>query len=228
MDGHGVGKPEGALGARFYTRLGLSVYDAGVLLFNNHVVWRCPTSRILDLYDRHALGNHLDVGVGTGWYLDRCRFPASNPRIGLVDLNQNALDKAGRRLGRYEVETFHADVLQPVEAATEPFESVSLVYLLHCLPVPAEQKPQVISHLRGLLSPGATVFGATILGDSARHNPMGRLMMNALNRSGVFSNREDSREVLAAGLEDHLEQVELHQEGAVLLFSGRLGAAARN
>jgi len=32
------GAARGAVGARFYTWVGLSIYDVGVLGFNNHVV----------------------------------------------------------------------------------------------------------------------------------------------------------------------------------------------
>jgi hypothetical protein len=216
----------GAVGARIYSRWFLRIYDLGVLGFNNHITWRCPTSRILAHYDEFLSGNHLEAAVGTGWYLDHCQFPVPDPRIGLIDLNEGTLQTASTRLRRYAPETHLADLLEPVDVQTEPFDSLGLCYLLHCLPVDPSQKVQVVSNLRSLLNPGAVVFGATILGDQAEHNTVGRLMMWGLNRTGVFSNRDDTVEILTAGLEEHLDQVSVEIVGRVALFAGRLPAGS--
>jgi len=45
----------------------LSGYDLWVLGFSNTFVWRCPTRLLLEFYNEHISGNHLDVGVGTGY-----------------------------------------------------------------------------------------------------------------------------------------------------------------
>ena len=84
-------------GQAIYSPITLAVYDLIVLALSNPLIWRCPTGRILQLYDRHVTDNHLDVGVGTGWYLDRCHFPNPAPRIGLLDLNPNSLAAASRQ-----------------------------------------------------------------------------------------------------------------------------------
>ena len=76
------------------------VYDALVLGFSNHVLWKCPTAGLLDLYNANVTSNHLDVGVGTGYYLDRCRFPDAEPRLALMDLNENSLSCAAKRVAR--------------------------------------------------------------------------------------------------------------------------------
>ena len=155
------GAARGAAGARFYTRVGLSLYDVGVLGFNNHVVWRCPTRRLLQQYNENVSANHLEAGVGTGWYLDHCRFPVPQPRIGLIDLNPSALAKTRSRLRRFEPESHHADLLEPVPALTDPFDSLAMCYLLHCLPVEPEHKSQVVPNLRALLNPGSPRVAAS-------------------------------------------------------------------
>lgn len=221
------GVARGAAGARFYTRVGLSLYDVGVLGFNNHMVWRCPTRRLLQQYDENVSANHLEAGVGTGWYLDHCRFPAPQPRIGLIDLNPSALAKTRSRLRRFEPESHHADLLEPVPALTDPFDSLAMCYLLHCLPVEPEQKSQVVPNLRALLNPGAVVFGATILGDAGQHSALGRAMLRGLNSTAVFSNRGDTLETLAAGLEEHLDDLDIELVGAVAVFRGVLKTADR-
>ncbi len=43
------------------------------------------TRPFLTLYDQYVSANHLDIGVGTGYFLDHCRFPAANPRLALMD-----------------------------------------------------------------------------------------------------------------------------------------------
>src|SRR5579859_657862 len=89
-------------GAAIYSRTILSVYDIGVLGFSNTFVWKCPTSQILSFYDDHVSANHLDVGVGTGYFLDKCEFPLESPRITLFDLNRNSLRATAKRIGRYK------------------------------------------------------------------------------------------------------------------------------
>src|SRR5687767_10468476 len=85
-----------------YSRAFLAVYDAIALNFFMPYVWRCPAREVLGLYDRHVSANHLDVGAGTGWFLDRCQFPAEKPRLVLMDLNPNGLAKCQERLARFQ------------------------------------------------------------------------------------------------------------------------------
>src|SRR5262249_7044284 len=65
-----------AAGHAVYTKRMLTVYDFVVLVISNRLIWKCPSRRILELYNRHVTGNHLHVGVGTGYFLARCRFPS--------------------------------------------------------------------------------------------------------------------------------------------------------
>src|SRR5215471_7704675 len=76
-----------ARGAAVYTPSTLALYDLVVLGFSNSLVWKCSSRLILDFYNEHISGKHLDIGVGTGYFLDRCRFPTSTPTIALLDLN---------------------------------------------------------------------------------------------------------------------------------------------
>jgi hypothetical protein len=61
-------------GQAVYTARTLRAYDAVVVKASNSLVWRCPARRILAQYDSHVSAAHLDVGPGTGYYLDRCRL----------------------------------------------------------------------------------------------------------------------------------------------------------
>jgi hypothetical protein len=114
-----------ALGAGIYGRVGLHFYDAGVLGLTNRLVWGCSSRAILEWYQAGITANHLDVGVGTGYFLDRVVFPTSNPRLGLMDLNGNSLTHTARRLIRYSPELYRADVLAPIAMPIDTFDSGS-------------------------------------------------------------------------------------------------------
>src|SRR3546814_8049359 len=107
---------------------------AMVLGFTNRLLWGCPTAELVALYDANVSANHLDAGVATGYFLDRCRFPSPSPRLCLLDLNALCLATAAARVARYRPQTLQASVLAPVEAPAEPFDSLGITYLLHCLP----------------------------------------------------------------------------------------------
>ena len=212
-------------GAAIYSPLTLKLYDLVVLGLSNPLIWRCPTARILALYDRHATGEHLDVGVGTGWYLDRCRFPAP-PRIGLMDLNESSLAASARRIARYRPACHRADVLQPLPAL-EPFRSVALTYLLHCLPGTIADKAVAFDHLGPLLRPDGVVFGATLLSVGVARSRAARALMGFYNRKGVFSNEADSVEDLRIALDRRFREVELEIVGCAALFVARGPRGAR-
>jgi SAM-dependent methyltransferase len=208
-------------GQAIYSPATLALYDFVVLTLSNPLVWRCPTRRILELYDRHATGNHLDVGVGTGWYLDRCKFPAAAPRIGLLDLNRNSLAAAARRIARHRPEQYQADVLKPLTVSALPFQSIALTYLLHCLPGDITQKAVVFDNLAPLLAPDGVMFGATLLSSGVERSAAARALMHVYNGKGVFSNAADSVEALQAALDRRFDFVQLDIIGCAALFVGK-------
>jgi SAM-dependent methyltransferase len=213
-----------ALGAGVYGRLSLRFYDAGVLGASNRLIWRCSTGRILAHYQANISGNHLDVGVGTGYFLDHVAYPSATPRLGLLDLNANSLTHTARRLIRYSPEMYRADVLQPISVAAEPFDSIGLNYLLHCLPGPMESKAVVYDNLRPLLRPGGVIFGGTLVRHGVRLPPQARLWMALYNAMGVFDNAADSVDGLRTALESRFEDVSIETCGCVALFRARAPA----
>src|SRR5512143_3043921 len=152
-----------AAGQAVYTKRTLSIYDFLVLGVSNRFLWKCPTSRLEEHYSEHVTANHLDVGVGTGYFLDRCSFPSQAPRIALMDLNAATLDFASRRIARYQPETHCRNVLEPISLAGEKFDSIGINYLLHCIPGSIGSKAVAFDHLKALMNPGAVIFGSTLL-----------------------------------------------------------------
>ncbi len=115
---------EVAAGAAVYTPALLRLYDVVVLGFSARVLWRCPTERVLGLYNRHVGARHVGVGVGTGYLLDRCEWPVERPQITLVDLSSSALEYAAQRIERYAPRTVRASVLDDVPLPTGTYDSV--------------------------------------------------------------------------------------------------------
>jgi len=209
-------------GQRVYTPLVLRAYDLVVLGFSNRFAWRCRSATMLELYDRHVGRRHLDIGVGTGWYLDRCTWPVEQPEITLLDLNENSLAHAATRLQRYAPQTVRANVLDPLPLGDARFESVAANYLLHCLPGGTESKAATLAeNVRANLEPGGVLFGATILGRGVPHSRIGRRLMRMYNRKGIFSNADDDERGLERGLASRLKDVEIEVVGAVALFAAR-------
>src|SRR5262252_9793277 len=155
-------------GAAAYTPATLALYDLAVLQFSNTFVWQCSTHLLRDFYNQHISNKHLDIGVGTGYFLDQCRFPSTAPKIALFDLNPNSLAKSAKRLRRYHPSCHLGNVLQPIDIGMSGFDSISLNYLLHCLPGNLTSKSIVFEHVRPLLREGGVVFGSTILGEGVR------------------------------------------------------------
>jgi ubiquinone/menaquinone biosynthesis C-methylase UbiE len=205
-------------GQAVYTPLVLGVYDWYVLGFSASLVWKCPSQTMLDHYNRHVGRRHLDVGVGTGYFLDRARFP-SEPEITLFDLNPNSLAYAARRIERHRPTCVRGDVLEPNSLPGQYYDSIALSFLLHCLPDGGEGKWRAFTHLAGALQPGGVLFGSTIVADA----PLRRQhwLMNLYNRKGIFSNAADTFDVLRAQLEERFRKVVLEQVGAVAFFAAR-------
>ncbi len=198
----------------------LHLYDAWVLGLSCRLAWRCPASRMLAQYDRLVGRRHLDVGVGSGFYLDRCRFPTPAPELTLLDLNPSSLAHAARRIARYAPRTVLHDVFAPLPVP-ERFDSVGVSFLLHCLPGTMAVKAQALARLAPALDAGGVLFGSTILGHGAGHNAFGRALLRAYNRKGIFSNGDDSELGVQAALAASFAEVRTERVGAVVLFEAR-------
>ncbi len=208
-------------GADVYSKLVLSIYDLFVLGLSNTFAWKISNQLILDLYNKHVSEKHLDVGVGTGYFLDKCKFPSSHPHIALIDLNTNSLETTAQRLSRYHPQTFVANILEPLPSELRGFQSIGLNYLLHCLPGNMLSKSVVFENLKPLINPGGVIFGTTILGQGVKQNLMARKLISIYNRRGIFSNISDSVEDIEIVLKQNFRDYELEIVGCVAIFVGR-------
>ncbi|HEY0602224.1 MAG TPA: class I SAM-dependent methyltransferase [Herpetosiphonaceae bacterium] len=211
-------------GSEFYSRPVLGMYDRVVLGFSNTYVWKSPTTQILEFYNEHISANHLDVGVGTGYFLDRCRFPSTAPSIVLADLNPNTLAVTAARIARYQPQTCVVNVLESLPLAPHSFDSIGLNYVLHCLPGTMREKQSVFRNLKQLLRPGGVLFGTTILSQGVRVGLLARIFMAVYNEARLFGNREDSLQALERNLEEVFDDYSLYVVGSVAFFAARVPA----
>ena len=215
--------PSTAAGQRIYSPLVLTFYDALVLGLSCRHVWGCPAPRILAHYDTYVRGTHLDVGVGTGYFLDHCTFPVAHPSITLLDLNENSLSRTARRIARYGPRVVRGDVLQPISLPPRSVDSIGMSFLLHCLPGGSDGgKWRAFDHLASLLARDGVLFGSTALGAGLTKKTLPqRVLMGLYNRLGIFGNEGDSLVRLRSELSRRFEDVLLEQEGVVALFAAR-------
>ncbi len=210
-----------APGAAIYSPLLLRfLYDTWVLGITNTYIWRCSTSRILlPFFKARASSRHLDIGVGTGYYLAHTKFPR-DASVTLCDLNPDSLATAKSRIPKLKTECLLHDIFEPLPT-DEKFGSISLIYLLHCMPGPPERKAAIFGNLKNNMEEGGVLFGATVLGKGVEHNWAGRTLMNLYNKKGIFGNWDDSAEVFLKDLKIHFEDVDARMEGVVLLFTAK-------
>jgi ubiquinone/menaquinone biosynthesis C-methylase UbiE len=216
--------------ARSYTPLALKLYNSVVLGFVASYGWRCPTRTVLLPFFKKYAGKtaHLDVGVGTGYYLIQSRQLLTQSKITLADLNPNTLNMATDRLVQSGCNK--ANIREIVHDAFAPLpvdlrgnqDAVSLFFLLHCLPGRLSDKaPKVFKHLSLALKSEGTLYGAMALGKPLPGWWIGRLCLKFFNGTKVLDNYNDAEEDLRRALDEYFEEYEVRIVGLVALFVGK-------
>jgi SAM-dependent methyltransferase len=200
-----------------YTRVVLKAYDPLVLGPIARFVWRCPTTGLVERYRRHIRNPHLDVGPGTGYFLEQSGLPDGSP-VTILDPNRNVLRHVSQRLGQLDITSVEADVLKPLPVSG-PFNSAALHLVIHCLPGPRARKAGAVANVAAVLAPDGVLFGASVLGTSGRHTWAARRMLAAFNRQGGFDNLADTQEGLGEILEASFEHVEVEAIGSIAIFA---------
>ncbi len=180
-------------------------------------VWRYSTPPVVHRYLQHVGHRHLDVGPGTGYFLDKAGL-SPETEVTLLDPNPNVLGHVSRRLAAMNLTTVQADVLKPLPVEG-PFDSAALSYVLHCLPGPQPHKAAAIRNVATVLAPDGVLFGGTVLGSSEQHTPQARAVLWAFNRQGAFDNLGDTEEGLRMILEDSFQIVEIDVVGSLAFFT---------
>jgi SAM-dependent methyltransferase len=214
----GMTDPEVLAGQALYSRSTLAIYDLVVLGLGCRLIWRCPKGHMLRSYHRNVGARHLEVGVGTAFFLDKGRFITPNPKITLLDLNPAVLAFAAKRIARYQPEVVQADVLRTFPVPAGSFDSVGMNFLLHCVPGDWETKGAALAGAAAAVRPDGRVFGSTILATGVPIRASARRVMRACNRWGIFHNTRDDLNGLDSILKRHFARHTLSVRGCVALF----------
>jgi hypothetical protein len=197
------------------------------------IAWRCSTASVLvPFYKRYLLHStsHLDVGPGSGYFTSHTSILPHLDKLkhlALLDSNPTPLHVTAERTvsAGYKgptIELYENSVLKPLPKSMHgTFDSISLFYVLHCLPGSFPTKAShVAATLLPTLTPGpdSVIYGSTLLGTGVARNIIARLMTWHFNRTGIFSNYQDDVEGLKAGLSPYFDEVEVEVVGSTALF----------
>lgn len=205
-------------GQAVYTPKMLGLYDFLILRVIVPYIWKCPIGSRIRLYNANITSNHLEVGVGSGFYLENTIFPNNNPRLALMDLNPNCLKHTSNRLARYNPKSYRVNILEPIDLDIEKFDSIALNAVIHCLPGTMQSKIVVFDHLKKLLNPGGVIFGSTVLNIGVEKNWLTNWFMKLYNDRKIFTNLNDDLATLERGLNERFSNVELEVTGTVAIF----------
>ena len=146
-------------GQAAYNRSMLAIYDPWVIGFMAPVVWRSPVHPGVARYRQHLGRRHLDVGPGTGYFIEKAE-PAEGTEITLLDPNPKVLARSSRRLAALHPVTVEADVMKPLPLegrfdsarvqATNIFERKNgnwHVVLHHASPLPLDTEEEGASEV---------------------------------------------------------------------------------
>jgi 2-polyprenyl-3-methyl-5-hydroxy-6-metoxy-1,4-benzoquinol methylase len=206
---------------RFFNKASLFVYDFVLYGVISQYAWGCSIERLDSHYRRYLGSNHLEVGVGTGFLLNRAAFDSPSPRVALMDLSPACIEATAEKVARYAPETYLQNLLQPIEAKIAPFDSIAINSVMHCVPGGFKEKGIAFLHLRTLMSAGCVLFGTTVLSDGVRKNWLAKPFMWLMNFLGVFNNRADNADDLKAYLQAHFQIVEFEVVGVAAFFAIR-------
>ena len=177
-----------------YNAAMLAIYDVWVLKFMTKAVWKLPVAQGVERYRRHMGHRHLDVGPGTGYFIEKAD-PSPDTEITLLDPNQTVLRHVAKRLEEWHPITVEADVMKPLPV-DGPFDSAALSFVLHCLRGPEGNKAVAVRNIADVLSLEGVLFGGTVLGLQSNHSKSARAFLRAANKQGGFDNVDDTAEGL--------------------------------
>lgn len=138
-----------------------------------------------------------------------------------MDLNNHSLAHAKQQLANLIIETVQADIFQSDPTMQEKFDSISINYLLHCLPGSMPEKSLALKHAASMLKKNGVLFGATILSDEKMQTTMSRKLMSFYNRKSIFSNQSDNLANLTKALERNLNNISITCYAVLQFLQGK-------
>lgn len=206
------------VGQMFFSTMSHRLYDTGLYKFVTGSIWRCPTALLLDNYADNISNNHLEVGVGSGYFLQRTLCAEFLDRLLLSDLNRRCLAKSGARLAAFAPEMLEHNIQQPLPISARGFKSVGMNYVLHCIPGRFSRNQAIFQNVHAALEEEGVFFGATLIPDKFRDGIASWLLMRALNGLGIFNNSNHRVDELKGALKVYFSKVEVSMVGNAAVF----------
>jgi 2-polyprenyl-3-methyl-5-hydroxy-6-metoxy-1,4-benzoquinol methylase len=194
----------------------LLLYDFVVYRIVSRFIWGCPNEVLINRYKYFARQQHLEVGVGTGYLIDK--FNPKDISLDLMDLSNSCLDKSSKRLKRYLPTVIRHNVLEVPIEEDKIYDSIGFNYVLHCVNGDYKEKGVVFGNLKKLLKDKGVLFGSAVLQTTQSYG-IAILLMKILNKIGVFNSANDQFEDLERALKKHFRYVSIDISSSVALFA---------
>lgn len=204
-----------------YSNLVLELYDFLILKFSSMLIWRCRTSQLIELYRSCVSRRHLEIGVGTGYLLNRAVFPSHWVTLHILDCNPEVLRHAYYRLARYSPIPVLCDLMADDWPALPKQQSIGMNYVWHALEGDKAKRGQVFAKLAQYLEPSGVLFGSSVIGIHDHMPKLSRLVSQHWLGAGLFNNHGDNADSLNTILQQYFFEVHVWQEGQVMLFMAK-------
>jgi len=206
------------LSQRYFNPLLISLYDFSVYRIVSQYIWGCSNSLLIHRYQHYVSPHHLEVGVGTGYLIDKSN--ANISRLDLMDLSRACLHKSSKRLHRYYPSVIRHNVLEKPLEEDKRYDSIGINYVMHCVAGDFTDKGIVFGNLKKLLTNRGVIFGATVM-KTDQSSTRANLFMWILNRIGIFNNGNDNYDDLKHELEKYFRHVRVFicEKSSVALFA---------
>lgn len=206
------------LGQLFFSSMSHYLYDIGLYRFVTQKIWRCPRSRLMDNYVENISDNHLEIGVGSGFFLQHTLCADFVRRLVLLDLNRRCLSKSAARLKLFAPQTHQHNILEPFEASEDGFTSVGMNYVLHCIGGSFQRNQCIFRHVQSQLVDGGVFFGATLVKQPLKNGVLSWIFMRLLNGIGIFNNSRHTVAELRQAMQACFDEVEISVVGNAAVF----------
>ncbi len=197
-----------------YSNFTLWFYDFVVHSLSARFAWKVDVNNMHQLYRNYLdKKNHLEIGVGTGLFLEPQVDSSSN--IDIADVNPNTLSMVEAKLIKKgaNVSPVSLDLYEPFDLGKR-YQSIGFNYVLHCL---EGDKQAVLERIKTHMAEDGVLFGSTLVNDDS-YNLLGSFLLGVYNRSKVFSNLDDTEDHMIEIFNAVFPFVDTKREGRVLYF----------
>lgn len=196
----------------------LFAYDYLVNDLNCNLVWQCEKNNIVQNYVSNITGNHIEIGPGTGYFLQNEQFNT----LQLIDINNDILVNSGQNLKKnsIEIQSHCHNIFSYTLTHLKPADSIGLSYVLHC--VPGKIEDNVKNLINNIHFDKYILFGASVIKDPEERNMFAEIELFWLNKLGIFNNHGDTYKGLQKYLQESGFEYNLRLEGYVAIFHIRI------